>query len=92
MNSFKKNNVELSLASIWLMNGVSEYKGKQELYTKQSPQIINTLLEITLIESAESLNRIEGVTVERNRFKLLVLVNSKLNSFFNLNLTKKATR
>ena len=59
------------------MNGISEYKGKQELYTKQSPQILKTLIEIALIESAESSNRIEGVTVERGRLKPLVIGHSK---------------
>ena len=49
------------------MNSISEYKGKQELYSHQSPQILKTLIEMALIESAESSNRIEGVTVERGR-------------------------
>ena len=59
------------------MNSISEYKGKQELYAKQSPQILKTLLEMALIESAESSNRIEGVTVEKYRLKPLVLGHSK---------------
>jgi len=69
MHSFRRDNIELPLSSVWLMNSISEYKGKQELYIKQSPQILKTLIEIALIESAESSNRIEGVTVERNRLK-----------------------
>ncbi len=79
MNSFKRNgkNPTLSLGIVWLMNSISEYKGKQELYTKQSPQILKNLVEIALIESTESSNRIEGVTVERNRLKPLVIGHSK---------------
>ncbi|MDP2924075.1 MAG: Fic family protein [Candidatus Omnitrophota bacterium] len=77
MNSFKHESVKLPLSSVWLMNSISEYKGKQELYAKQSPQILKTLLEAALIESAESSNRIEGVTVERARLKPLVIGHSK---------------
>ncbi len=77
MNSFKRENVELPLSSVWLMNSIAEYKGKQELYAKQSPQVLKSLLEAALIESAESSNRIEGVTVEKARLKPLVIGHSK---------------
>lgn len=77
MNSFKNDNLEMPLSSVWLLSGISEYKGKQELYTKQAPQILKTLIEMALIESAESSNRIEGVTVDRERLKPLVIGHSK---------------
>lgn len=77
MNSFKRENVELPLSAVWLMNSIAEYKGKQELYAKQSPQILKTLLETALIESAESSNRIEGVTVDRARLRPLIIGHSK---------------
>ena len=77
MNSFKRENLELPLNTVWLMNTVAEYKGKQELYAKQSPQILKTLLETALIESAESSNRIEGVIIDHARLKPLVIGPSK---------------
>lgn len=77
MNSFKRENVEFPLSAVWLTNSIAEYKGKQELYAKQSPQILKTLLETALIESAESSNRIEGVTVDHARLKPLVIGHSK---------------
>ena len=77
MNSFKRENVELPLSAVWLTNSIAEYKGKQELYAKQSPQILKTLLETALIESAESSNRIEGVTVDHARLKPLIIGHSK---------------
>lgn len=77
MYSFKKDKVNLPLGAVWLMNSVSEYKGKQELYTHQSPQVLKSLLEIALIESAESSNRIEGVTVDKARLKPLVIGKAK---------------
>ena len=77
MNSFKRGDVKLPLGSVWLMNSVSEYKGRQELYAKQSPQVLKTLVEMALIESAESSNRIEGVTVDKSRLKPLVIGHSR---------------
>jgi Fic family protein len=77
MNSFKHESIKLPLSSVWLMNSIAEYKGKQELYAKQSPQILKTLLETALIESAESSNRIEGVTVDHARLKPLIIGHSK---------------
>ena len=77
MNSFKRDNVELPLSSVWLMNSIAEYKGKQELYVKQSPQVLKSLVEIALIESAESSNRIEGVTVAKPRLRPLIIGHSK---------------
>lgn len=77
MNSFKNEKINLALSTVWLTNAIAEYKGKQELYTKQSVQILKTLLETALIESAESSNRIEGVTVDYARLKPLILGHSK---------------
>jgi len=79
MISFKKAGKDLQLpaGAVWLMNSISEYKGKQELYAKQSPQIIKALIEMALIESAESSNRIEGVIVEKKRLKPLIIGHSK---------------
>ena len=79
MMSFKKQgrDLQLPLGAVRLMNSISEYKGKQELYAKQSPQILKTLVEIALIESAESSNRIEGVTVDRQRLKPLIIGHSR---------------
>lgn len=77
MLSFKNNKIELPLSSVWLMNFISEYKGKEELYIKQSPQVLKTLLETALIESAESSNRIEGVTVDKKRLIPLIIKHSK---------------
>ena len=45
----------------WYLADLGEFRGKQELYTKQSPQRLKTLREHALIESAVSSNRMEGV-------------------------------
>ena len=45
----------------WYLADLGEARGKQELFTKQSPQRLKALREHALIESAVSSNRIEGV-------------------------------
>ncbi|MEI7634600.1 MAG: Fic family protein [bacterium] len=56
----------------WYLTDLSEARGKQELYTRQSPQKLKVLRENALIESAVSSNRIEGVTVDRSRVATLM--------------------
>jgi len=62
----------------WHLADLGEARGKQELFTKQSPQRLKVLREHALIESAISSNRIEGVTVEQSRVKAVVLGKSLL--------------
>jgi Fic family protein len=79
MKSFRKSSkdLQLPLAAVWLMNSISEYKGKQQLYATQSPQVLKSLIEMAMIESAESSNRIEGITVAKARLRPLILGRSK---------------
>ena len=65
------------MSTNWLLNDLAEAKGKQELYTRQSPQVLKALREMALIQSVESSNRIEGVTVAPNRLRPLVLGNAR---------------
>ena len=61
------------MSTNWLLNDLAEAKGKQELYTRQSPQMLKALREMALVQSVESSNRIEGVTVAADRLRPLVL-------------------
>lgn len=56
-------------ATAWYLSDLGEFRGKQELYTRQSPQRLKALREHALIESAVSSNRIEGVSVEPSRVR-----------------------
>ena len=51
----------------WYLADITEAKGKQDLYTNQSPHKLKALREHALIESAVSSNRIEGVEIDRKR-------------------------
>ena len=57
----------MPMSTAWLLNDIAEYKGKQELFSRQSPQILKALRDSATIQSAESSNRIEGVTVGHDR-------------------------
>ena len=79
MMSFRGTRLQetrLSLATVWLLESLAESKGRQQLFEKQSPQVLKTLREMALIESTESSNRIEGVTVDKSRLRPLVLANA----------------
>jgi len=71
------HNMKLPLSIVWLLETLAESKGRQQFYERQSPQILKSLREMALIESAESSNRIEGVNVERNRLRPLVIGNMR---------------
>jgi Fic family protein len=68
---------QLPLSSVWLMTDIAEAKGRQQLYLRQSPQVMASLREAALVQSVESSNRIEGVTVAPARLELLVLGNAR---------------
>jgi hypothetical protein len=76
MHSFRNHrlrDLRVSMSTTWLLNDIAEAKGRQELYTRQSPHVLKALREMALVQSAESSNRIEGVTVEAGRLRPLVL-------------------
>ncbi|MCX7045306.1 MAG: Fic family protein [Candidatus Sumerlaeota bacterium] len=56
----------------WYLADLGEAKGKQELFTRQSPSRLKALREHALIESAISSNRIEGITVDQSRIGTLI--------------------
>lgn len=56
---------------------LGEYKGKQDLYTKQTPQVLETLRQAAIVQSAESSNRIEGITVVPERLRAIMANKSK---------------
>jgi len=56
----------------WYLADLGEARGKQELFTKQSPQRLKVLREHALIESAVSSSRIEGITVDQSRIGTVI--------------------
>jgi Fic family protein len=62
----------------WYLSDLGEAKGKQELFTKQSPQKLKVLREHAIIESSVSSNRIEGIQIEQKRVATVVFGKSLL--------------
>ena len=56
----------------WYLADLAEARGRQDLFSRQSPQKLKALREHALIESAVSSNRIEGVVVDQRRIGTLV--------------------
>jgi Fic family protein len=51
---------------------IGEFKGKQDLYKRTAPAVLETLVQVARIQSVESSNRIEGITASPPRLKQLV--------------------
>ncbi len=62
----------LPTRTTWYLTDLAEARGKQELFTRQSPQKLKVLREHALVESAVSSNRIEGVEVDQSRIATLM--------------------
>lgn len=75
---FEKQLSSIPLTTSWYLADLGEARGRQELFTKQSPQRLRVLREHALIESAISSNRIEGVEIDRKRINAVVLGQSRL--------------
>jgi Fic family protein len=73
LRQFASGQVAIPLATAWYLSDLGEFRGKQELYTHQSPQRLRALREHSLIESAVSSNRIEGVSVDPARVRAILV-------------------
>src|SRR6267378_5698985 len=72
LRQFSAKPETIPAATGWYLADLGEALGKQQLFTKQSPQKLNVLREHALIESAVSSNRIEGVEVDPARVGTIV--------------------
>lgn len=59
-------------AILQLISRIQEYKGKQALFQRQLPEILDGLRQVAIIQSVESSNRIEGIIVSEKRIPLIV--------------------
>lgn len=75
---FSRKFESVPAATSWYLADLGEARGKQELFTRQSPQRLKTLREHALIESAVSSNRIEGVEVDQTRIATIVFGQPRL--------------
>jgi Fic family protein len=73
LRQFKSKPETIPATTSWYLADLGEARGKQDLFTKQSPQKLKVLRENAMIESAVSSNRIEGVTVQQARIKAVIV-------------------
>ncbi len=74
MMSFESGIVEglpITHRLLRIIREISEHKGRQELFKSQSPQVLESLRQVAVIQSTESSNRIEGVTAPAERIRAL---------------------
>jgi Fic family protein len=69
---FSRKFESVPASTSWYLTDLGEARGKQELFTRQSPHRLKVLREHALIESAVSSNRIEGVEVDQSRIATIV--------------------
>ncbi len=62
---------------ISMIRQIGEYKGKQELFKHQKPDLIENLRQVAVIRSTESSNRIEGIVADPKRLRAIVREGSK---------------
>ncbi len=79
MHSFhpdRLNHALVPAGTAWLMGACMEARGKQKLWRQRSPELLEALRELSIVQSAESSNRIEGVVVSKDRLRPLILGNA----------------
>src|SRR5437660_2680579 len=70
--------LSVPVATTWLLAGLGEAKGRQDLHTKREPERLRALRQNALVESAVASNRIEGVVVEPARVEQVALGHARL--------------
>jgi len=62
----------ISQSLLMTTRALGEFKGSQGLYQEQSPEVLETLRRIAMVQSVESSNRIEGVTIAPSRLQAIM--------------------
>lgn len=55
------------------LRALGEHRGEQQLFSQQTPEALETLRTVALVESTESSNRLEGVVAPPGRLREVVL-------------------
>jgi len=63
--------IKLSPAQGANLRAIGESRGRQELYSRQTPEVLKSLREVAVVESIECSNRIEGVVAPHTRIEAI---------------------
>jgi len=69
--------ISIPMGTGWLLGACMEARGKQDLWIRQKPEVLEVLHQQAIIQSVESSNRIEGVTIPADRLRPVVLGKAK---------------
>jgi len=69
----KLTEMSIPVGTGWLLGSCMEALGKQDLWMRQKPEVLEVMREQAIIQSVESSNRIEGVTIPVERLRPVVL-------------------
>ncbi|MCK5688021.1 Fic family protein [Myxococcota bacterium] len=72
LNKEKLENISIPITTGWMLGVCMEARGKQDLWIRQKPEVLEVLREQAIIQSVESSNRIEGVTIPADRLRPVV--------------------
>lgn len=76
MRSFQKKflqRLQFNATQVATLRQIGECKGKQVLFSQQTPETLELLTKAAIIESSESSNRLEGIVAPEGRIEALVL-------------------
>ena len=68
LNRGRLSETRMPVVTGWLLGSCMEARGKQDLWTRQNPEVLEILREQAIIQSVESSNRNEGVTYSLTGF------------------------
>jgi Fic family protein len=75
MNSLKSSyleNLRFTTEETTVLKRLGEHRGRQTLYSKQKPEILETLRQVAIVQSIESSNRLEGITAPPKRIENII--------------------
>jgi Fic family protein len=78
LRQFRTKPETIPASVAWYLADLGESRGKQELFARQSPQLLRVVREHALIESAVSSNRIEGIQIDKTRVGTIIFGTSML--------------
>src|SRR5215469_14620197 len=78
MNSFVPGVLErlrLTHDVVAAIRAIAEGKGRQDLFKERAPDVLENLRQAAIIESVESSNRLEGITLPRSAIEVRICRN-----------------
>lgn len=66
------DSLRLSHDVVGAVRAIGEGKGKQDLFKERAPDVLDNLRQVAIIESTESSNRLEGITLPRTVLERIV--------------------